>query len=628
LGLAVLSLLFCASAQATTLRVGTGTGCDHATLDTALFALRSQTGSHTVRINKGAYAVPSGMAYTPTVSQTALFIEGGYDNCTAATPTGDVTSDADRAVFNGSGGSQLPVLQLNIDGLVGTVQLRRVVLTGGDATSSDVLNNTGGGLVIRGRASVLLGLGASIRGNSAVSGGGVVLMGATVVSGATDRADLYIDEGAEIISNIASERGGGIYCGGVRSGLGGDVPRHGTIIFRQGVLGFNQAQNGGGFHCEGSLQGGGGLQPAPRAGAAAWIVGNTAGSPGGCAAGNGTLDAGIPAGGDGYRRMGAADNENGLLAITSNSGFNAGLCLTGSYQLGSSTRPPGQSRFIVQNVYVADQIGTGVTGISAAGELDLIVQPSGNAVSCDFFSPTPCVTIRNNDSEQIAGAPQTSRVLSAGGNGMLTLRRADIRDNLARPSLTTATSAVMRLEASILRNNTVVASTPSPSSLFLAQLGGTASVVHITVQMNTSLDRFFVLEDTGNALVRASIFASSVTPAPLNVGGSGSPSNLSRQYCGFFQNTSDFASHSVINDPTLGTFVVLPPSSLQLDAATLAPLNADLIDACTFSASVPRDYYGNPTGVQFEPGSTARADIGAVERQIVVVDPIFANGFE
>jgi hypothetical protein len=102
------------------LRVGTGAGCTHADIGAALNAIRTQTGTHTLRINKGVYAVPDGLVYTPTVSQTGVFLEGGYDSCTAGAPTGSTSSDADRAVVNGAGGLERSVLDLSLYGRVGT----------------------------------------------------------------------------------------------------------------------------------------------------------------------------------------------------------------------------------------------------------------------------------------------------------------------------------------------------------------------------------------------------------------------------------------------------------------------------------------------------------------------------
>lgn len=46
---------------AVSLRVGVGAGCDHATLPSALNVIRTQSGTHTIRINKGISAVPYGM---------------------------------------------------------------------------------------------------------------------------------------------------------------------------------------------------------------------------------------------------------------------------------------------------------------------------------------------------------------------------------------------------------------------------------------------------------------------------------------------------------------------------------------------------------------------------------------
>jgi hypothetical protein len=627
---AAIGLLGTTQVSALTLRVGTGTGCDHATLQAALLAIRNQSGGHTIRINKGNYAVADGMAYAPTVAQSAVFLEGGYDSCTAPTPTGDVTTDVDRAVFNGSGGFPAQVLALQLNGLVGSFQIRRIVLTGGDAINANEFLNAGGGLVVRGAASVLIGLGASIRGNSAGNGGGVALMGAAVnVETATDKVDFYIDEGAEIASNTTAGKGGGIYCGGAVVNGGGDLTRHGSIVFLQGTIAFNQAQNGGGFHCLGSVEGGGGLQPQPRNGQAAWILGNSAGSPGGCGAGQGTLDASVPVGVDGLRRVGAANDQNGLLAVTNNTGFNAGLCLSGSFQIGTSTRPPGQSRFALQNLYLTDQTGTGGLGLSVSNQLALTVRPSGNDVGCSFFAATPCVTLANNSVEQIGGVFQSGDLLRSSSGAELRLIRAAIEDNTTRPNLAIAANASFRLDASVLQRNRVIALSgdTAGSALITSTLAATTAVYHTTVLTQTALDRFFRIDDAGTiASARASIFASTAIPAPANAGGTAATTAFRRQYCGYFQSTADFAGHTVVNDPGLGTFVVLPPTALQLNPTTLEPMHTDLIDACSTTSDVNRDHYGRIIGTAIEPGATVAADIGAVEAQRP--DPLFSNGFE
>jgi hypothetical protein len=108
IGFALAALAAAAPAFALDLRVGTGAGCTHASLQAALDSLQSSLGTHTVRINKGAYPVPDGMRYVPTVNQSGVFLEGGYDSCTAPAPSGDVTLDADRAVFNAPAAHSAP----------------------------------------------------------------------------------------------------------------------------------------------------------------------------------------------------------------------------------------------------------------------------------------------------------------------------------------------------------------------------------------------------------------------------------------------------------------------------------------------------------------------------------------
>ncbi len=641
--LAAASLAMVAPADALDLRVGSGAGCTHATLQSALDALEGQSGLQTVRINKGVYPTPDGMAYVPTVAQTGVLLEGGYDSCTAPAPTGDATLDADRAVFNGSGGAPRAVLDLYLFGRVGTFQLRRIVLTGGDATVDSASTDqfeSGGGLVVRGAASVLLGRGLSIKGNAAINGGGVALAGSRVnVGEPVQRVDLFIDEGAEIANNTASQRGGGIYCGGGNPApnLGPDGNRHGTIAFVDGVIGFNNAPQGGAFYCRGSLEGGGGLQPRPRNGAAAWIVGNQGGASGlGCAAGDATLDALVPAGGDGIRTLGAQNGETGMFAITNNSAAgNAGLCLGGSVTLGTASIPPGQSRFRIQNIYIADQSGGSTLGMSAASEIEVDLRPSGDTVACSFFGPTPCVRMVRNAVDGSGAATSNGQLLSANSGAALNVYRGLIDDNRGRPRLfSAANDAVLRLWSSIVDANTVVVGSALPSdssALFEASFGGTAGVYQSTLVMRSPLNFFFRIGDgidNGFASAHGSILASTVTPAPANVGGLAPPSRLTREWCGFFQSTADFFSHTVANDPTTASFVVLPPTALVLAAGTYAPLDAGLIDACSAPA-YNRDFYGRPFDVQLEPGALVRADIGAVEAQPAALpDPLFANGFE
>ena len=624
-------------AAATTLRVGIGTGCDQATLQLALDVIRTQAGTHTIRINKGNYSVPEGMVYSPNIAQTAVFLEGGYASCTAPTPSGDPSTDADRAVFNASGGLSHSVLDLRLFGLVGTFQIRRMVLTGGDAfDGANPDQNAGGGIAIRGPASVLIGLGTTIRNNGAGYGGGVALIGGPVKTGSTvNRVDFFIDEGASIASNSAAASGGGIYCGGANLSTETIEDRHGSIVFLDGTIIGNSADFGAAFYCLGSVEGGGGFQPRPRPDRVAWILANTE-SPGffGCAAGYGTLDRSLSPDGDGYRVVGASSDSNGLLAITNHVGKRPALCLQGSYTLGTNTVPAGQSRFRLNNLYISNQGGSEVLGLLLDKQIELEVRPSGNAVACSFFSPTSCVTLRDNQYDTgIAPTFDTADPLIRVVNGaQLRLSRARLSGNRARMWLleTYTASANVRLDASIISGNPIDVNTTAAAKgtqLFRSIDSGKVRLNHSTVLSDAPLDRYFRLEGTGAAVVLASVLGSTNTQAPANFGGGAAAASFTRERCGYFRFTGDLAGTTVVNDPTLGSFALATGTTPELDPVTLRPTSPLLIDRCSVSPSPDRDFYGNAYGQPYYSGSTVIADIGAAEAQ-VSDDIIFANGFD
>lgn len=625
---ALLGGLSCGAANALTLSVGTGAGCDHPTLHDAFVAIRTVPGEHHIHIRTETYVTPNGTGYVPAVAQTGVYLEGGYEECTDPAPNGD--PGAPVPVFNAAGGAATHALDLRLDGLVGTFQLRRMVITGGDAfDGSDERNNVGGGLWVRGPASVLLGRGLVIQGNGAGRGGGVALVGGPVNSGSTvAKVDLYIAEGAQILNNGAATEGGGIYCGGATELGQPSVNRHGTIVMTDGIIGFNQASTGGGFHCYGSVEGGGGFQPRPSAGSAALVIGNQSHAQA-CGAGNGTLDASQPTDADGYRSLGASEGSNGMLAIVNNTGIYPGLCLSGSYQLGTTNRPLGSSRFRLRNLYIAGQRGEGVNGLTLHDGIQLRVEPSGRHTQCEFFVPLDsCVTFEDNAFEAVLDPPVSlaSLVWAYGidARADLELVRATVRDNVAHTAMLSQSGGLMDIESSVFTENEVL---PWPgsglgTSLFYAYNGGKIRIEHATVLSETALDHFFSLHDSGTAVARASIFASSAGTAPANVGGTAPPAQFTREWCGFFQSTADFASHTQVVDPTSGVFTVLPPGALQLDPETHSP-GDDLVDRCT--PSVMHDYHCAEFGSLSYYPNDPPADIGAVENRD---DVIFADGFE
>jgi hypothetical protein len=624
----LLAALAPAGAHAIDLSVGSGAGCDHDSLQAALLAIRNQPGSHTIRLRKETHASPNGVIYAPSVDQGTVSIEGGYAECGDTAP-GSLPDDV--SVLDGSGGLERPALRLLIAGRVGSVQIRRLTIRGGDALEEDnAYNGAGGGLSIRGPASVLLGRGASVRDNRAVRGGGIALVGGRLDlfdSATPERVDLYLVEGASVSGNEALDIGGGLYCGGgIVDGAPTFASRHGSIVVQDAVIGFNQAGTlGGAFHCHGTVEGGGGFQPRPGDGQAVLIVGNRAAS--NCAAGSATFDTLVPMGADGFRPIGAADGSNGIVAIASNEGGGAALCIGASRSLGSDTKPEGPSTFRLQNLVITGQSGTGPLGLSLDDpQARLRVKPSGRHVACSFFEPTPCVSFTGNVASATPGTGGTTPLIA--GRGQIELFRANIRDNDVRTALFSSLQGAVVLVSTLVVDNTVQASAASTlRSVFLAreELGQRTdfAVVHSTVAFDTPLDRFFSLDQADStALARASIFVSTTPSAPANVGGAAPPANLRREWCGFFQSSADFATHTELPDPTSGQFETLGPGDkYALDPTTYVPAGA-LRDRCT--RSVEDDFYGNPFGSSAPSGGTT-ADIGAVENRD---DVIFEDGFD
>ncbi len=616
------------SAGAAIVTVGSGPGCQQPTLQAAFNVISNQPGGHTIRLRQETFSAPDGVVYTPTAAQTTVLLEGGYGECTDAAPGPGLD---DISILDASGGQRRPALRLVIAGQTGSFQIRRLAIQGGDATeTANAYNGTGGGLWVRGPASVLLGRGATVRNNHASKGGGVALVGGQITGTAPERIDFYLAEGASIMSNQADGEGGGIYCGG--AAVSGDptfAARHAAIVVSDGTIGFNTAGGlGGAFYCHGTVEGGGGFQPRPGNGQAALIVGNT--TTGNCAAGSGTFDAAIPLAGDGFRPMGALDGSNGIVALANNASEtgSAALCISASRTLGSDTRPLGQSVFRLQNLIVSGQTGIGTLGLAISDEeVHLRVQPSGRKVACEFFTPTPCVAFTDNSANGTPGVGAETRLIS--NAGLLDIVRGSIRDNLLRGTLARIFSGRLRLESSLIVDNTVQTPSLSPvRSAFAIGYGLTDSMgelrlQHATVVFTTPLDRFLDFDQVdSNATLRASILASTVMPAPVTVAGVGTPNRLRREWCGFFQSTSDFASHTEIVDPTSGVFTVLSPAELALDPETYAP-GDDLVDRCT--RSITTDFHGNAFGsVAYYPEDPP-ADIGAVENRD---DVIFADGFQ
>ena len=632
-------------ASALELRVGNGAGCTHATLQAALDAIEGVGGDHAIRINAGTYAVPDGMVYQPTVAQGFVRLEGGYANCSATTPSGSPTSDAGRSVFDGTGGLGRSVLEVQANGLVGSFQMRRMALEGGDASNLTNRFNAGGGLAVYGRASVLVGSGVSIRNNVAGNGGGVALVGSRIsVNEPLERVDFFIDEGAEIRNNTASVSGGGIYCGGATAVLG-DPPvelRHGSVVHRDGAITDNVANQGAALTCIGSYAGGG-WQPRPNPGAVALIANNT--NTGttifSTAVVTATLDLIVdPV--DGVRTLGAiGSTNNGFVLLQNNEAFGVGAVNLGGWATrgGASPAPATPPAFRLQNMLFVDNrvrprtsANPSPSALAWSSNASLTLAPSAPAMRCGLLPPLgPCVLFDGNGPTGTF-APEL-RVPAIVSNGQLTLEGAGVSGNEARLALLLAGApgAFVTLRSSLVEGNAVGGTEPV---LFESDggAGGPADVFlsHVTVTGN-SHDRYFRIEGSSRAAIQGSVLHNAGAPRPLRFG-SAPDANLTLRWCNYLTTLGDPAFTGATQVPDSFGPLVTVTGALVFDA-TFNPGLA-LIDRCqpptTPAASAPFatpfDFYGSAFGFPVAPANPNRlADIGAVEFRPEIV---FSDGFE
>lgn len=642
-----IGLFLTAPIQALDVHVGGGIGCQYATLQEALDAIEGIGGDHYLRINAGNHTAPNGMVYQPTVNQGFVRLEGGYASCLAGSPSGAANSDAGRSIFDASGGFGRSALELQINGRVGSFQIRRVALQGGDALNSAQRFNHGGGLAVYGQASVLLGAGASVRNNAAGFGGGVALVGSRInLNEPLARIDLYLDEDAEIRNNEAAGFGGGVYCGGA-TGISSDPPselRHGSLVHRQGAISNNRSgHDGSAVYCRGSYAGGG-YQPRPRPGALASLTANS-GLPGNLNGGRctvrGTLDLIVAENANFERVYGAEDGSNGLLLVAGNGGhWFTGLCLDGEWGTrgGASPAPTRIPELAIQNLWFSsnlvearDAVSFGHTSALTIGPgLHLSLRPSGPGVVCGGAGSS-CVQFDANG--PAAGMPASvpvNLIHLSGLGAWLSIHGARITGNSAQDALVDATygDAIFAQFSSIVDNNVV---TGTEAVLYRADgldSQPTTSVLlqHNTLSANQHL-RFFKLVENSVLASQGNVLHAS-SPRLLRFGDA-PPGNLRLRYCNYLTTLADAGYTGATHiDDGFGALVSVT-GALSFGANFTPPLA--LIDQCrTPQLSTPPgpqpDFGGLLFGFPFAPANPNRtADIGAIEYRPAGV---FANGFE
>ncbi len=276
--LALLAASFCSPVLADNeFAVGTGPGCTHATIQSALDAA---AGDGLVR---SLIKITRTLNYT----QQALrindreFVElrGGYARCVDALPSASYTR------IDGSGGALQTVIAV-VGDYPSTVRLAGLEVVGGDAESHEY-----GGAIYARHGGPLVIAASSIHDNRAGFGGGIAIDGRGT--------ELALRDDVLIFGNTAQLEGGGAFC------------RDGSVYLNARGTGFfsNQAMGEGGglrlLRCNAELASNGPLD-------AGILHGNTASEGGGLSVLNSTVKV--------YSLLGSAPNRIGYNYASNNGG--------------------------------------------------------------------------------------------------------------------------------------------------------------------------------------------------------------------------------------------------------------------------------------------------------------------
>ena len=280
LGAALAAMVLAAFASplaASIFTVGTGVGCTHADLFSAIVAAATQAGSDEIRLL--ANSSHQGPFF---VNTDGLWLRGGFASCSAVAPTGFSTllgTNSSRALFLSA---------------VGDVMLERLNLTGG------IVTGNGGGLFVQGGPNNVVLVNVAIFGNHATG------LGGNLYVSASEGTELSLI-GSSLLTSGQAQDGGGLACSGA-----------GIVDLESGSLVANNVatRHGGGVHLSAGC-----WMRHLAGGSAAGIQSNQAGSNGGGAYVEGGSD------------LTTVFSSAGLLEISNNSapgGKGGGVFLTGS----------------------------------------------------------------------------------------------------------------------------------------------------------------------------------------------------------------------------------------------------------------------------------------------------------
>jgi len=426
-------IAFSCDSWAAIFTVGTGAGCTHGTIQSALNAAAAAPGADTVRLTRSLTYEPE--ANTVNDSQN-LNLVGGFATCTQA------ATDNIKTVVSGAGGAAATVLKV-FAGTGVVIKLRHLDITLGDASG----NVGGGGIYFQGDG-VLEIIETSITNNTAGSGGGIYALATGT------NAELIISDSTIISGNTARDNGGGVSIAG---------PLEMTMTAPNSIIAFNEAlgQTGGTGY-------GGGLQVAGPAiayigtsgiGGQGAIYGNTAIDGGGISIISGTSDGSDalvhlfttnPSQPVGIIGNYASDTGGGVY-LQGYAGFLSemdGRLCAWDFRIEDNAARDGSA--IYQNSDTFDGIAHGT------GDVHLNDPTCTRAGAVRCASGTICNTISSNDAVTTSGQPSDGATLRLLASAAITAYRFEMRGNRARDAIhKNGFNGHVDIEDCLLANNEV-----------------------------------------------------------------------------------------------------------------------------------------------------------------------------
>ncbi len=596
-GMFLLTGLMAISANATAaiFTVGTGAGCSHGTIQSAINAANASAGADTVRLTRSLTYQPEAVTINAVEN---LNLVGGFATCTQA------ATDSNKTVISGAGGASEPVLRITAGtGIV--VKLRHLTITLGDEDG----NGAGGGIRFQGDGALEI-IESNITNNAAAYGGGIYALGTG------SNAELIISESTVISGNTARYSGGGVSIGG---------PIEMTMNAPNSIIAFNEALGqaaGTGY--------GGGLQVSGQAtayigssgvGGLGAIYSNTAIDGGGIAVISGAADGADatvylyttnPAQPVGVLGNYASDT-GGAVYLQSYRGSGAyatGRLCAWDFRLNDNAARDGSA------LYLNSDSSLGVLNGSEVLLNDpTCTQPQ--AVRCG--SGISCNTISGNDAVETGGGFSNGATLRVLESARLIANRIELRGNRAGDAIRmTGESATVSMKDCLLARNEV--------SRQLFRTEGNFNYAYI---LGCTI--------AGNLINSTDIFHIEHRLA-LNETIIDQPGNLTLAYSGIAGglNTSSVLASDITTLPADPTIIAGEPSFV--DAANGDYHLHQYSLAVDFAPPVfgdDRDLDNQPRDQDIfgVPNTLGVRDLGAYERQPGAgdcgsADTIFCNGFE